>query len=310
MRCARPQSPRAVGARLSASNRRPPEAADVRFVDRPRAGEARNGAWTYPGRAEGPQRDCPKRRFWLAMACVAALMLAGCATDAKRPAGKHKPVATAAKSAPKSTATKKPAAKPVSTAKADAKPAATAAKGPATQQAKAGAPAASKPAAVSGTPQQRYAQALDLLKASQWQEAESALAAYVKEFPQYSGPHTNLGIVYARTNRKPQAAAEFAKAVSANPKNAVAHTWLGVLARETGDFKQAEMSYRRALAADLNYSAAHLNLAILYDQHMQKPQEALAEYRRYRELAGADDLRAAVWIAELESKLKPAGITP
>lgn len=269
MRCGKPQS--------SASNHRPPLAGDTRFVDRPRAGEARNGAWKIWASSS-----------WLAIVC-ATLMLAGCAAEPKKkPAGKSKPVATASKSGAKPSATQKPAVKPA-----------------AQKQAKAAAPVTAP-----RTPQERYAQALDLIKASRWTEAETALVAYVKEFPQYSGPRTNLGIVYARTNRKPQAAAEFAKAVSANPKNAAAHTWLGVLAREAGDFKQAELSYRRALAADLQYPAAHLNLAILYDQHMQKPREALASYTRYRELAGAQDLRAAVWVAELERKLKPATSTP
>lgn len=238
--------------------------------------------------------DRPQARAWLVAMCT-ALLLAGCAAEPKkRPTGKSRPAATASKPAPTTGAAKKPAAKA-----AAGKPAAAAGK-----QAKAAPPL--KP----GTPQQRYAQALEFLKAGQWQDAEAALTAYLREFPQHSGPHTNLGIVYARTNRKPQAAAEFAKAVSANPKNAVAHTWLGVLAREAGNFKEAELAYRRALAADLQFSAAHLNLAILYDQHLQKPREALAAYRRYRELAGAGDLRAAVWVAELESKLKPATGTP
>lgn len=227
----------------------------------------------------------------LLAAVCASLMLAGCASEPKkRPAAKSKPVATASKPAPKpgtakSTPAKKPSAKP------------------APQQQTKAAPA--KPA-TPRTPQERYAQALAFLKTKQWQEAEPLLTAYAREFPQYSGPHTNLGIVYARTNRKPQATAAFTQAISANPKNAAAHTWLGVLARESGDFKQAELAYRRALAADLKYPAAHLNLAILYDQHLQKPREALTAYQRYRELAGADDPRAAVWVAELESKLKPA----
>jgi tetratricopeptide (TPR) repeat protein len=240
----------------------------------------------------------------LVAAMCAALMLAGCAAEPKRTSGKtkSKPVATASKSAAK------PAAAKTAPTKNPAAKTASAKKPPATAAAVKAAPA--KPVAPPRTPQERYAQALELLKASQWQEAEVVLSAYVKEFPLYSGPHTNLGIVYARTNRKPQAVTEFTRAVSANPKNAVAHTWLGMLAREAGDLKQAELSYRRALAADLQYAPAHLNLAILYDQYMQKPREALAAYRRYRELAGADDLRAAVWVAELENKLKPATATP
>ncbi len=234
---------------------------------------------------------CGRRstRSCVAVIC-AALMLTGCAAEPKRPAAKSKPVVTASKSGTNPSSAKKPAVKPAPQ-----------------KQAKAAAP---KPVAVLRTPQERYIQALDLMKAGQWKDAETALAASVKELPQYSGPRTNLGIVYARTNRKPQASAEFTKAVNANPKNAAAHTWLGVLARESGDLRRAEQAYRQALSADSKYADAQLNLAILYDQYLKRPQEALAAYQRYRDLAGNNDLRAAVWVAELEGRLKPAVSTP
>lgn len=220
---------------------------------------------------------------WLVAAVVIAALTAGCAGPSKKRSSSRgsKPVATATKKA-KSRQAK--------------------AKAPATKKVKA-APA------TPGTAEERYAEALALMKAGQYQEAEAALTAYVREFPNYSGPRTNLGIIYARTNRKPQAAAEFGNAVKANPRNAAAHTWLGVLAREAGDLRRAEAAYKQALAADPNYADAQLNLAILYDQHLKRPQEALAAYRRYRELAGQRDPRAAVWVAELESRLKPPAVS-
>lgn len=147
-----------------------------------------------------------------------------------------------------------------------------------------------------------YAEALKLLKANQLAEAEAALQAVAKAQPQASGPHTNLGILYARSNRKPQAREAFARAVALNPANAVAHTWAGVLAREAGDFAFAERSYRAALEADPSHAAALLNLAFLYDLHLKRPAEALAAYRRYAQLTGARDARVAVWIDELEAR--------
>lgn len=191
-------------------------------------------------------------------------------------------------------AVRKPAAKPAATA---------AAKG-----ARPAAPDRRETAA--DAPQGRYAEALRLLKANQLQAAEAALVKAVAEKPQQSGPRTNLGIVYARTNRKAEAAAEFGKAVAANPTNAVAHNWLGVLAREAGDLKRAEQAYRQALAADPTYAPAQLNLAILYDVYMKRPADALAGYRKYEELTARKDARAAVWIAELQAQAAAPSAAP
>lgn len=159
-----------------------------------------------------------------------------------------------------------------------------------------------------------YAQAVKLLRSNQMQEAEAALFAAAKAHPQASGPQTNLGILYARTNRKVEARAAFARAVAANPSNAVAHNWLGTLAREAGDLAAAERAYRAAIGADAAYAASYLNLGILYDVYLKRPADALAAYRQYDQVTGSKDVRAAVWIAEIEAAsgtpTKPAGGTP
>ena len=172
----------------------------------------------------------------------------------------------------------------------------------------AGAPVASAPAqgqaARSGpkvAPTGAYADALKLMKANQTKEAEAALLALAKANPGASGPHANLGILYARSNRKAEAKAAFARAIAANPGNAVAHNWLGVLAREAGDYAAAEQAYRAALAADPAQAAAQLNLAILYDLYLKRPADALAAYKKYEGMTGRKDIRASVWIAEIEA---------
>jgi tetratricopeptide (TPR) repeat protein len=168
---------------------------------------------------------------------------------------------------------------------------------------------AETPAAPPATPAERYAQALQLLKTNQFAAAETAFAVSVKDYPQFTGSHTNLGIAYAKLNRKPEALAAFAKAVALDASNAVAHNWLGVVARETNDLGRAEQAYQQALAAEPDQAEAQLNLAILYDQHLKRPAEALGAYQRYEEITGKKDLRSAVWIAELQSQLPPAAAT-
>ncbi|MGH8460949.1 MAG: tetratricopeptide repeat protein [Stenotrophobium sp.] len=146
----------------------------------------------------------------------------------------------------------------------------------------------------------RFNAALDLMKQKQYPQAQLALNELSKDFPQYSGPLTDLGIAYGRTNQKSQALNAFARAVAANPQNAVAWNWLGILYRESGDYPHAEQAYQKALGIDAGNADAHLNLGILYDSYLKRPADALVQYKDYQRLGGMDDLRVAVWIAEIE----------
>ena len=145
------------------------------------------------------------------------------------------------------------------------------------------------------------------MKAGQWPEAQVELSAWVKEFAGDAAAHTNLGVVYARTGRKDLAGAEFVQASVLDPHNAAAQDWLGVLAREMGDLRQAEQAYRRALEADPADADAHLNLGVLYERYLNRPADALQEYRAYREQGDSTDVRAAVWIADLERMMQQKG---
>ena len=148
---------------------------------------------------------------------------------------------------------------------------------------------------------ERFHAALKLMKDGDPQQAEDAFNALVKDFPEYSGPMTDLGILYAQGRKRDQALASLNSAVGANPDNALAYNWLGVLYRESGDFPRAEQCYRKALGLRGDYAAAHLNLAILYDVSLHQPTEALAQYRDYRKSAAKANPMVDVWIKELET---------
>lgn len=150
---------------------------------------------------------------------------------------------------------------------------------------------------------ERFEAALKLMKDQQPQEAQRAFLELARDYPDLSGALTNLGILYARSRERDEAIAFFAKAIGANPNNAVALNWLGILYRENGDYRSAENAYRRALAARPDYAAAHLNLGILYDVFLQRPHEALAEYRSYQAQAGTQDLIVSAWIMDIESRV-------
>lgn len=167
--------------------------------------------------------------------------------------------------------------------------------------------AAKTPVAPQASLRTRYENALELLKQNQFKDAESLLLQITKEAPEYSGPHTNLGILYAKTQRREPALAAFARAVAANPRNATALNWTGTLYREAKDYARAEQHYLKALATDSDYEPALLNLGILYGEYLNQPQKALDFYKRYRRKApNSESLKLAVWIAELEAKLAAA----
>lgn len=161
----------------------------------------------------------------------------------------------------------------------------------------------------SAAAQQRLNAALALLQEGRRDEAREALLALTRDYPQYSGPFTDLGILYARNRQRDDAIAAFRKAVSVNPRNAVAWNWLGTLYREAGQFSAADQAYRSAIAARPQDPAAHLNLAILYDVSLHRPDIALPAYREYQRLAGSE-ARAivSVWIKELELRGVDRGI--
>ncbi len=156
-----------------------------------------------------------------------------------------------------------------------------------------------------GDPDQRFQEALALMKARRFPEAQAAFIALSRDYPAFSGPLTDLGILYAQSHQRELAVASLTRAVNANPANAIAHNWLGTLHRESGDFVHAEQAYRKAIAAKPDYAQAHLNLAILYDVALHRPREALVSYRDYQRLVGTDDLIVAAWIRDLESRLQP-----
>lgn len=162
-----------------------------------------------------------------------------------------------------------------------------------------------------GDPQARFDTAMALWQQGQVGEAERALIALLKDFPERSGPWTNLGIIFAKSNRRDQAIGALAKAAALNPDNKVAFNWLGILYREAGDLTRARLSYERALKLDPEYALAHFNYGILLDAYLKRPADALPHYRAYQQAEGnTDDLRVMAWIAEIEAAASAAAAPP
>lgn len=161
-----------------------------------------------------------------------------------------------------------------------------------------------------GDPQARFDAALSQWKQNQIAEAEAELKALTVDFPEFSGPWTNLGILYAKSNRRDAAVAALSTAATLNPKNDVAFNWLGILNREAGQLERARLAYLKALDANPDSALAHYNLAILLDAHLKQPDAALAHYAAYQRLAGKQDLKVMAWVAEIEARQTAADPAP
>ena len=152
-----------------------------------------------------------------------------------------------------------------------------------------------------------FQQALGLMSAGNYPQAQVALTKLAGEYPHYAGPHANLGIIYMRLERLEEAEKALQEAVRRNPASAAAQNQLGILHRKQGRFAEAEAAYKRAIAADPNYAIAHLNQGVLYDLYLQKPSEALASYERFQALQPQTpteiDQPVDKWIKELRLRI-------
>ena len=159
------------------------------------------------------------------------------------------------------------------------------------------------------TPEQRFSQALDLMKHHQTQQAMAAFQALANDYPNDSGPFTNIGLLHLQNKQWDQALQAFGQAVAANPKNAVALVGSGIAYRNKNDYARAEQAYRSALAVKSDDANAHYDLAVLYDVYMHRPTDAITQYRAYRD-EGHDDLIVAAWIKALEKQTAATAQSP
>lgn len=155
---------------------------------------------------------------------------------------------------------------------------------------------------VSAAVQNEYVAALSAMKRSRYQEAEQTLLSLTRRYPDLSGPFANLGIIYHRLGKLPEAAESLNKAIEINSNRAAYHNELGIVYRESGQLEKARESYARALRVDPLYLNSHLNIGILYDLYLQEPGKALQHYERYQALLPAADAQVNKWIVDLKQR--------
>jgi Tfp pilus assembly protein PilF len=160
------------------------------------------------------------------------------------------------------------------------------------------------PAEVPAAAQAAFDNALTAQRAQQWPEAERQLKQLAEKYPQLSGPHLNLALLYAQTQRPQLAEESFKRALQINPNNIGAYNQYGIWLRTQARFADAEAQYRQALTKNPNSAETHLDLAILYDLYLGKLPQALEHYLRYLELAGDEKSPVHSWVADLQRRMK------
>src|SRR5690606_39195497 len=128
---------------------------------------------------------------------------------------------------------------------------------------------------------QRFDAAVVHMNAGDLAAAEQGFRALASEFPSYSGPLVNLGIIAAKAGKLDEAEKTLKQATERNPQNAAAFNQLGIVYRKLGRFQDADQAYQQAVRIDPQYANAYLNLGVLCDLYLQEPERALEAYERY-----------------------------
>jgi tetratricopeptide (TPR) repeat protein len=105
-------------------------------------------------------------------------------------------------------------------------------------------------------------------------------------------------------NRAPEALAVFRLATSLDPAMAEAHAGRGEAAARTKEWDDASISLRRALELDPDHGDARWTLARMLDEALNRPADAVKEYREFTRRLAADprSVRAAERLRALEAE--------
>ena len=136
------------------------------------------------------------------------------------------------------------------------------------------------------------------------EQAYQGFSALTVEYPTYSGPYINLGLIHLKRQQLDDAEALFKKAVSVNSSSFEGHNQLAIVYRKQGNFSGAETHYLKAKNIDDSSANLHKNMAILYDLYMGKLPQALAHYQQYKQLLQEPDPALRGWIIDIENRIK------
>lgn len=117
-----------------------------------------------------------------------------------------------------------------------------------------------------------------------WQRAIDPVRKATELRPNYVEAHLRLASLLARSGRRSDALAEYARVARLSPSDlergnsqVLAHQWLGNALQDNGNYAGAASEYREAIHLQPNYGAAHCQLGFVLERqgHLQ---QAIREY--------------------------------
>lgn len=136
--------------------------------------------------------------------------------------------------------------------------------------------------------QQSFSEALVLLRDQKFSEAEQQLLLITANYPNFSGPWTNLAIAQNKQQKYAEALGSLEKALQQDVNFCQAVALKGLVLREMGQFQQAKQQYQQALVCDPNDLLSLFNLGVLADLYLYDEPAALHYYERYLAAVEAD----------------------
>ncbi len=107
-----------------------------------------------------------------------------------------------------------------------------------------------------------------------------------QSYPELSGPHANLGLLYRNANQLAESEAALAKATERAPWDAQTWTEYGVTLRQAGKFAEARKAYEKAIEVNPSYAPAHRNLGVVLDLFLDDPVTAQSRVRDVQDAHG------------------------
>ncbi len=147
-----------------------------------------------------------------------------------------------------------------------------------------------------------YEQAVAVMAAGDFVEAELRLKEFLLQYPGYPGAHVNLAIIHRESGNVADAAVDVDAALAIDPNNPAALNQKGLLLRKNGNFLEAEAAYLKAVTASPEYALAHYNLGVLNELYLQRLDAALQHFETYQTLVGGDE-QVERWITDLRRRV-------
>lgn len=147
-----------------------------------------------------------------------------------------------------------------------------------------------------------FEQAVAVMAAGDFLDAELRLKEFLLQYPGYPGAHVNLAIIHAENGNDQAAEAAIDAALALDADHAAALNQQGMLFRRNGKFFEAEAAYLKAVTASPDYALAHYNLGVLNELYLQRLDAALQHFERYQQLVG-EDKQVEKWITDLRRRV-------